>query len=135
MRKATTDHTCECSAFIFLEAVDPIAEGIPNYFNVINREDARDMSLLKRKLENDEYNSFEAFEADFRLMISNCLTFNGDDSPAGELGKDLEGEFDREFAGIKAQFSGGFPANKQLKRGSMSGSGGGMVKKIRLSTG
>lgn len=108
------------------------------YFKIIPKRDARDMSLIKRKLDNDEYTNFDAFEADFRLMINNCLVFNGEDSAAYDVGKMLEAEFDKEFDTIKAQLSGGVPpSNKSVKRSSTSGQGGssngGVTKKIKLS--
>jgi transcription initiation factor TFIID subunit 2 len=121
-----------------LDAVDPEALGIPMYFNVIPRQDARDMSLIKRRLDNDEYASFDAFEADFRLMLNNCYIFNGETSAAGEVGKMLEGEFEREFETIKNQMpsTSTSSSNKSAKRGSTGPPGGGStIKKIRLSTG
>lgn len=126
------------SAGIFLEAVDPEALGIPMYFNVIPSQDARDMSLIKRRLDNDEYASFDAFEADFRLMLNNCYIFNGETSAAGEVGKMLESEFEREFEFIKNQMPSASTSssNKSAKRGSTGPPGGGStIKKIRLSTG
>lgn len=109
------------------------------YFSVIHRQDARDISLIKRKVDNDEYHSLEAFETDFRLMLNNCYVFNGEDSPAFEVGKILEAEFERELDGIKLQISGagvgggGVAYPKIAKRPSNGGSGG-MIKKIKLST-
>lgn len=106
------------------------------YFQVIDRADARDMSLIKRRLDNDEYSSFEAFEADFRLMLRNCYVFNGEGSPAYEVGKVLEAEFDREFESIKSQLAGGTTTNKSAKRQSTGGpSGSGTIKKIKFSAG
>lgn len=108
------------------------------YFTIIPKQDARDMSLIKRKLDNDEYTSFDAFEADFRLMLNNCYIFNGETSAAGEVGKMLEAEFEREFESIKSQLPGSSSSNvsKGAKRGSTGPPGGGnTIKKIRLSTG
>lgn len=122
---------------IFLEAVDPEALGIPTYFEVIDPADARDLSLIKRKLDNDEYTSFDAFEADFRLMLQNCYTFNGEGSAAYDVGKVLEAEFEREFETVKSQLGGGSgnakPAVKRQSTGGPSGSG--TIKKIKFSTG
>lgn len=109
------------------------------YFQIIPKQDARDLSLIKRKLDNDEYTSFDAFEADFRLMLNNCYIFNGETSAAGEVGKMLESEFDREFETIKNQMPGPSSSsnnNKSVKRSSTGPPGGGStIKKIRLSTG
>jgi len=35
---------------------------------------------LQAKLERQEYNSISAFEADFNLMVSNCLAYNRKDT-------------------------------------------------------
>jgi transcription initiation factor TFIID subunit 2 len=126
------------SAQIFLDPVDPEALGIPMYFQVIPKQDARDITTIRKKLDHDEYASFDAFEADFRLMLNNCYIFNGETSAAGEVGKMLENEFDREFDAIKSSMPGASStSNKGAKRGSTGppGGGGGTIKKIRLSTG
>ena len=130
---------CPRSAAIFQEAVDPIALGIPSYFDIVPQEDARDLSLIKRKLDNDEYSSFEAFEEDFLLMINNCLVFNGEGSYAYDVGLILQGELERELDRVRSQFVGGSATstNKQLKRSSTSGPGapgGGIIKKIKFNT-
>ena len=36
---------------------------------------------MRAKMENHEYRRMEDFEADFDLMISNCLQFNDRDTP------------------------------------------------------
>ena len=40
-----------------------------------------DLSTMRAKMENHEYRRMEDFEADFDLMISNCLQFNDRDTP------------------------------------------------------
>lgn len=120
------------AAAIFLEPVDPVALGIPMYFQVIPKQDARDLSLIKRRLDNDEYTNFDSFEADFRLMINNCLVFNGEGSPAYEVGRNLEAEFEREFDMVKSQLGAG-SSSKSAKRQSTGGpEGGGSIKKIKI---
>lgn len=39
-----------------------------------------DFSTMRTKLENHEYRTFEEFEEDFFLMISNCMTYNAEDT-------------------------------------------------------
>ena len=131
-RLQLTPSTRSYSAAIFLEPVDPIALGIPMYFQVIPKQDARDLSLIKRRLDNDEYTNFDSFEADFRLMINNCLVFNGEGSPAYEVGRNLEAEFEREFDMVKSQLGAG-SSSKSAKRQSTGGpEGGGSIKKIKI---
>lgn len=69
--------------------MDPVLLGIPTYFDVIPRKDARDLKLIKQKLDNDKYESPEAFEADIHLMVRNAITFNGADSDVGRMALSL----------------------------------------------
>lgn len=132
-------------ALIFLEPVDPIALGIPNYHDVIPKDQARDFTYIKGKLDRDEYRDLWELKTDFDLMVSNCLVFNGIGTPAYDVGKAMEAEFNRDFEGVKAQVlrgseseGGGSGSNggSNKKRQSMSGPGGapagGQIKKIRL---
>ncbi|KAJ3487118.1 hypothetical protein NLI96_g3752 [Meripilus lineatus] len=73
MTKLNADPT----SFVFREPVDPIALGIPTYFDVIPRRDARDLRTIRQKLDADKYDTVEALEADLDLMIDNALHFNG----------------------------------------------------------
>lgn len=73
------------SSFVFREPVDPVLLGIPTYFQVIPRKDARDLRTIRTRLDNDKYDSMEAFEADINLMIRNAITFNGADSDVGRI--------------------------------------------------
>ncbi len=57
------------SSILFREPVDPVALGIPTYFDIIPRKDARDLSLIEAKLKADKYESFAAFDADVKLML------------------------------------------------------------------
>ncbi|KAH7886186.1 hypothetical protein F5I97DRAFT_2026435 [Phlebopus sp. FC_14] len=72
-------------SFVFREPVDPVLLGIPTYFQVIPKKDARDLRTIRTKLDTDKYESVEAFEADVDLMIRNAITFNGADSEVGRI--------------------------------------------------
>lgn len=63
---------------LFREPVDPIALGIPQYFDIIPQEDARDLSLIKQKLERGTYTTARQVDDDFELMLENCRVFNGE---------------------------------------------------------
>ncbi|TIB11129.1 hypothetical protein E3P92_02992 [Wallemia ichthyophaga] len=77
-------------AFWFLQPVDPIALGIPNYNEVIPKENMRDLSLIQTKLEKDQYPSVDAFEGDIKLMTHNAILYNGADAPVSLSAKALE---------------------------------------------
>ncbi|OJA15957.1 TAF2 protein [Rhizopogon vesiculosus] len=72
-------------SWVFRDPVDPILLGIPTYFDVIPKKDARDLRTIRQKLDADKYDSVEAFEADVDLMIRNATTFNGADSEVGYI--------------------------------------------------
>ncbi|KAF9486524.1 TATA-binding protein associated factor Taf2 [Pholiota conissans] len=70
-------------SWVFREPVDPILLGIPTYFDVIPKKDARDLKTIRQKLDNDKYDTVEAFDADMELMFANAIKFNGADSEVG----------------------------------------------------
>lgn len=73
------------SSWVFREPVDPVLLGIPTYFDIIPRKDARDLRTIRQRLDNDKYDSTEAFEADLELMIQNAIKFNGQESEVGDI--------------------------------------------------
>lgn len=78
--------------------MDPIALEIPTYFDVIPRKDARDLKTILSKLNQDKYETVEAFEADLDLMINNAILFNGADSDVGGMAVKLQNRY-RELLG------------------------------------
>lgn len=81
------------SSWVFREPVDPIALGIPTYFDTIPKKDARDLRTIRQKLDNDKYDTVEAFEADIDLMMSNAIKFNGPDSEVGLIANSFDERF------------------------------------------
>ncbi|KAJ3512508.1 hypothetical protein NLJ89_g3473 [Agrocybe chaxingu] len=71
--------------WIFFEPVDPVALGIPTYFDVIPRKDARDLRTIRQKLDSDKYETPEAFEAELELMVQNAIKFNGLESEVAPI--------------------------------------------------
>jgi transcription initiation factor TFIID subunit 2 len=72
-------------SFFFREPVDPIAQGVPTYYDVIPKEEARDLRTIREKLDNDQYNSVDAFEVDMDLMFANAIKWGGAGSDFGKL--------------------------------------------------
>jgi transcription initiation factor TFIID subunit 2 len=59
--------------------VDPVALGIPQYFEIIPQEDARDLSLIKRNLDKaNKYTTAKQVDDDIELMLENAKVFNGE---------------------------------------------------------
>ncbi|KAK3839214.1 MAG: hypothetical protein JOS17DRAFT_670950, partial [Linnemannia elongata] len=94
LRKLGSRH---CSLH-FRAPVDPIAENIPNYPDVIKHP--MDLKTMKAKLEGGQYHTLQAFEADFRLMMSNCFLFNQVGSFVYTQGQEMEELFDSEWSEV-----------------------------------
>ncbi|KAK8849657.1 hypothetical protein IAR55_004992 [Kwoniella newhampshirensis] len=58
--------------------VNPVALGIPEYFDIIPEDDARDLSLIKAKMDKGQYQSAKQVDEDVELMLENARVFNGD---------------------------------------------------------
>jgi outer membrane biosynthesis protein TonB len=82
----------------FRAPVDPIAENIPHYPEVIKQP--MDLKTMKAKLEAGKYHTLQAFEADFRLMMSNCFLFNQVGSFVYTQGQEMEELFDSEWTEV-----------------------------------
>ncbi|KAJ4476755.1 bromodomain-containing protein [Lentinula aciculospora] len=90
----------------FLRPVDPVALNIPHYPSII--KNPMDLSTIERKLTasnpvkpdpnslNPRYRTAEEFVADVRLIISNCVTFNGPDHVITAMAKRVEEVFDKQ---------------------------------------
>jgi hypothetical protein len=72
----------------FLRPVDPIALGIPTYFDVIKQP--MDVMTIEKQLHTAQYQAAEDFISDFRLMLNNCFTFNPPDHVVHIMGRNVE---------------------------------------------
>ncbi|KAJ7292844.1 hypothetical protein C8J57DRAFT_1444279 [Mycena rebaudengoi] len=98
-------------SWIFREPVDPVLLGIPQYFEIIPRKDARDLRTIGQKLNNDKYDAVEAFEADLALMVQNAITFNGAESEVGLIALQMRNTVHEVIGNWKAS------ANRKRKDG------------------
>jgi hypothetical protein len=67
----------ELGAF-FSEPVDPVALGIPTYYQIV--KEPMDLKTVLRKMESEEVNSPEEFSRVVRLIFENAMSFNVDPS-------------------------------------------------------
>ena len=92
--KPKTDFTRQCAKVLrqlmgqpeavwFNEPVDPVAHGLPTYFDVVRHP--MDFGTIKGKLDAKEYRAAKAFIADVKLVFSNAKRFN--DDPAHDVYK------------------------------------------------
>lgn len=87
-------HAAFASAFYV--PVDPVALNIPHYFTAI--KNPMDLSTVAKKLQTGAYQRAKDFEADVRLIFSNCYKFNPEGNPVHEMGKQLEAVFEEKWA-------------------------------------
>ncbi|KAI0718881.1 hypothetical protein C8T65DRAFT_569811 [Cerioporus squamosus] len=126
LRKMLNQIISEPISWVFREPVDPVVLGIPTYFEVIPRKDARDLKTILQKLNQDKYDSIDAFEADLDLMINNAIVFNGEDSEVGDFAVKLQNRYRELLAPIKGQ--GGNVKRKGSEIGKPQ-----PAKKVKLS--
>ncbi len=97
------------SAFFFLEPVDPIALGIPDYYDQITTP--MDFSTVKTKLFNYEYGGTMDFAADVRLVFRNAITYNQmRDNPVHIAAREMSTKFEEKFRILNATSSTATPA-------------------------
>ncbi|EOB14372.1 Bromodomain-containing protein [Nosema bombycis CQ1] len=79
------------NAFPFLEPVDPVKLGIPDYPLKITHP--MDLSTIKKKLDSKVYTSPKEFSDDVYLMFNNCYTYNPSTYEVYQMAKSLENIF------------------------------------------
>lgn len=80
----------------FLQPVDPVALGIPDYLKVI--KSPMDLGTVKRKLESKSYTTGSELETEVRLVFSNCYLYNAPDSEVVKLCRTVEKIFTDKWA-------------------------------------
>jgi bromodomain-containing factor 1 len=80
----------------FLQPVDPVALGIPNYFAVIKKP--MDLSTIQKKLKEGAYGNAADFEKDVRQMFKNCVLFNPSGNPVRVMGDQFQDVFNSQWA-------------------------------------
>ncbi|KAF0699803.1 Aste57867_9644 [Aphanomyces stellatus] len=89
--------------WVFSTPVDPVAYGIPTYFDVIKRP--MDLGTIKKKLEGNFYKHIYPFAADVRLTFRNALTFNSEGEDVHTLAGDMLRDFNGEMAKLEAEIN------------------------------
>ena len=91
----------------FLEPLDPIALGIPDYPEVV--KSPMDLGTIARKMERNQYMSTEDFAHDVRLVWQNAILYNSAESMFGVVAGILAQITDRRFALITRAADPGRP--------------------------
>ncbi|KAF7306710.1 Bromodomain-containing protein [Mycena indigotica] len=91
----------------FLHPVDPVALQIPHYPTIVRNP--MDLMTIERKLvssnpakpdpnpENPRYLTTDDFVADVRLIVKNCILFNGPEHPITAMVRRVEEVFDKQI--------------------------------------
>ena len=99
----------------------PVTEDIaPDYYLVI--KDPIDLSVIKTKVHNNEYENLSEFRADMKLMFRNCLTYNQQGTFFYKEGEKLLNFFRREVKLAKDQL-GGRPSQPEVSSSARAASG------------
>lgn len=84
--------------WVFRDPVDPVELGIPDYFDVVKHP--MDLCLVKRKLENGEYNDLATFAHETKLIFENAILYNGEKSDVGHMAKTLIESFTKDYEAL-----------------------------------
>ncbi|KAI1176786.1 putative Bromodomain testis-specific protein [Nemania sp. FL0916] len=80
----------------FKEPVKPKEDGVPDYLEKIKKP--MDLGTIKRKMDSQEYNAVEEFEADIRQIFENCYTYWGRDHDMSASAERFQKSFEEKFA-------------------------------------
>ncbi|XP_065192116.1 bromodomain-containing protein 2-like isoform X3 [Sycon ciliatum] len=80
----------------FLQPVDPVALGIPDYYDIITQP--MDLGTVRDKMERYAYQSAAEFAADVRLVFDNCRRYNTPDHDVVHMAMQLQNAFEEQFA-------------------------------------
>ncbi len=106
---------------LFLFPVDPIAQGVPHYHDVIPKEQCRDLTTIENNLKADRYTSLRAVTDDMQLMMANARTFNAGVDELLAMVDTFEKAYKKEMTTVRAAINAG--------GGGASGAGGGTKRK------
>ena len=71
--------------WVFKDPVDPIELGIPDYFDIVKHP--MDLNQVMKKL--GSYTDINSFERDTKLVFTNAILFNGEESDVGCMAREL----------------------------------------------
>jgi SAM-dependent methyltransferase len=86
------------NAWPFNQPVDPVALGIPDYFDVIQHP--MDLGTVSKKLENGQYTEASQFIADVDLVWRNCLLYNPPNSDVCAWANELKAEYQKQLKAL-----------------------------------
>ncbi|CAA7264706.1 unnamed protein product [Cyclocybe aegerita] len=82
----------------FYEPVDWVRMELPHYPRIVKKP--MDLSTIRKKLDNGDYETAQNFYDDFKLMIRNCFLFNPSGTPVNIAGQELQRLFDEKWKNL-----------------------------------
>jgi hypothetical protein len=86
-------------AEVFRRPVDPQADDVPEYFDIVKHPS--DLGTVRTKLKNDRYRSLQDFKRDVNLIWENAELYNGKQSLPCFIGAELSRLFNRRFSALE----------------------------------
>ena len=83
----------------FNTPVDPVAQGVPTYFQVI--KNPMDLGTIQTKMDAEEIDSPEEFARLVRLVFENAITFNTSDNIVNQAARNLLIIFNEKFRQVE----------------------------------
>ncbi|KAL7938022.1 Bromodomain-containing protein [Trichoderma chlorosporum] len=80
----------------FREPVDPVEDGVPDYFDKVKRP--MDLSTVKQKMDQKQYSTEEEFLADVRQIFDNCFIYWKKGDPMWAAGERLQRTFEEKYS-------------------------------------
>jgi bromodomain-containing factor 1 len=106
------------NAVFFQKPVDHVLLKIPTYPDIIKQP--MDLSTMEKKVKGKEYQSVNAYIADFDLMVQNSIRFNGPAHTVSQAGTMLRSQLDAQLRKIPRPGDGAVavpePAPKKKKK-------------------
>jgi Bromodomain/TAZ zinc finger len=84
--------------WVFRDAVDPLAMGLPDYFDVV--KNPMYLELVKKKLQNAIYSDTKSFAHDVKLVFENAILYNGESSEVGVLANSFLTRFEHLYKAL-----------------------------------
>ncbi|WYZ46316.1 hypothetical protein EsH8_IX_000541 [Colletotrichum jinshuiense] len=80
----------------FKEPVDPVEDGVPDYFNKVKKP--MDLNTVKLKMSRREYQTEDEFAADVRQIFDNCYTYWSKGDPMWAACEKFQKTFEEKYA-------------------------------------
>jgi len=96
--------------WVFNTPVDPVELGLPDYFEVVKKP--MDLGTIRKRLENNVYQSLEEFESHVNLTFDNAMLYNPEGSVVYNMANEMKMKFQHDYKKLIAQLN----AEEDIKR-------------------